>query len=416
MESEISGFRQGSMLHEKNPLPPRRSQDGLKEEGAHTAGTGSSDDSAHISREGLKGLESSPLRYAPLSPEHPSPGPRQAGSAETPVTSDRAQAAGSAAPDAQIRQSMQLMSHMLGAMGNMLSMMQSMMSMRGGKIDYRRNTDGITADSRITDTLKKELGGYRYGGGLDFTSYGRQRDVTGSDWGSVLTDILQHIHKSDPDMDPYDIKNTWAHEATHGINACLTVYEDKSGQGRSGFYVGNDKAVFLDDPGLKKPVGQYVPESLKGYRYDLYIKDLGKNPRFDEQQVFKIFDEWVAYTNGSAVSLELTKKGIYKDPPEDAAAAPLEFTAYSFAAAMAVEKENPEFFRNNRQFKEFVAWQGIRAMDLFRESKAQKNLAWPGQEKSLQDFQSSPDAEPLRQFISRNFGEDYLKRLLYGGK
>lgn len=65
-----------------------------------------------------------------------------------------------------------------------------------------------------------------------------------------------------------------------------------------------------------------------------------------------------AYTNGGAAGVEIAKNGNWRGGGRDGVTGQLEFTAYSFALGMAVEKQDPSYFKNHPEFKEYL---GLRA-------------------------------------------------------
>lgn len=229
--------------------------------------------------------------------------------------------------------------------------------------------------------------------------------------GRVLSDIESHLPKQygssyqDPD------RITWGHETTHGINSHLRNHYNNTGKEANGFYCTENRAIVLPEPGIRKSsVGKYVPDSLKGSRYQMYI--IGQTA-FEHQPLY-IFDEWTSYTNGADVGVNLVNEGKWKWGWRDAVAGAVEFTAYSFALGMALEKQDPKYLENNPNFKEFLAWQAIRSMDIFREGAQMPQFKYAVQDKYYENFKYSPDAQPMRDYIRRNFGEEYLQRMLYG--
>ena len=245
--------------------------------------------------------------------------------------------------------------------------------------------------------------------GVGFIQFAPQKNASVD---GVLGDIERHLPSrygsTYRDSDPV----TWGHETTHGINSHLRNTQEYNPEGAkvNGFYVGNDKAVVLQEPPItKSSVGRYVPDSLKGSRFSMYVT----GQRAFEREPLYLMDEWVAYSNGAAVGVDLAKAGKWRDGGRDAVAGVVEFTAYGFAMAMAIEAQQPGYLAQHPKLKNFIAWQGLRGMDLFREGlKVPAFAGFPEQHKQLERLRSAPDAEPLRAFIRTQYGDAYLQRLL----
>lgn len=102
-------------------------------------------------------------------------------------------------------------------------------------------------------------------------------------------------------------KYTTAHECTHGINNDL---RNASGdwQGKNGFYVGQDRAIILNEPKFKKSqIAEFIPQQLRGARYNLYVAG---QMSWDDKPLY-IYDEGVAYTNGAWAAIELKEQENY---------------------------------------------------------------------------------------------------------
>jgi len=250
-----------------------------------------------------------------------------------------------------------------------------------------------------------------YEAGVGFFKFDAQKaaNVDG-----VLGDIERHLPAkfggTYRDTDPI----TWGHETTHGINSHLRNTRDFNPEGAkvNGFYALGDKAVVLEEPPIRKSsVVSYVPPSLKGGRAAMYITG---QQAFEREPLY-LMDEWMAYTNGGAVGVDLAKRGKWTQGSRDGVAGVVEFTGYGFAMAMAVEAQQPGYLAAHPKLKNLIAWQGLRAMDVVREGLQVPAFAsFPGQHTFYQALQSAPDAEPLRAFIRTQYGDAYLQRMLNG--
>lgn len=247
------------------------------------------------------------------------------------------------------------------------------------------------------------------GDGVTFLSYPRQKTKTNAQWGAVLTDIEEHLPASYGSTYYDSDRVTHGHETTHGINSDLRNNYNDTGKRANGFYVLADRGVLVVEPNMRKSkIAAHVPASLRGPRFSLYITG---QTAWDDMPTY-VFDEWVAYTNGSAVAVDLYEAGKWTYGWRDGVAGTLEFTIYALATAMAVEQHDPTYFASNRQFHEFIAWNGRRAMDLYRRGAVMPPFQWDQQETYYRAIQESPDAEALRQFARRVYGDAWAHEVL----
>lgn len=242
-----------------------------------------------------------------------------------------------------------------------------------------------------------------------FIAWPSQHTRSNSAWGAELTDIIRHLPLSYGDTYADSDLVTYGHETTHGINSHLRNYRNMTGRRANGFYVMNDRGVIIVEPNIRKSaVAPYVPASLRGSRFALYVQG---SSAWDDRPLY-IFDEWVAYTNGSEVGVGLARAGLWRYGWRDAVAGTLEFVVYSMAVAMAVEAGDPTYFRGDAQFRSFIQWNTRRAMTLYREGSASPHFRWDTQDNYLRALRTSPDAEALRTFIRRTFGRAWAAEVL----
>ncbi|MCS6799297.1 MAG: hypothetical protein NZ898_12365, partial [Myxococcota bacterium] len=247
-------------------------------------------------------------------------------------------------------------------------------------------------------------GGPRPGDGVRFIHWPEQHGASHPSWGEVLTDIVRHLPRSYGDTYYDDDKITYGHETTHGINSHIRNYLNDTGRRANGFYVLENRGVLIVEPPLRKSdANPYVPASLRGDRYDLYMRG---SAAWDDTPTY-IFDEWVAYTNGGAVGVDRVRRGLWREGWRDGVAGQLEFTVYAMALGMAVEARAPDYWRTETQFREFLAWNARRAMQIFREGRTMEPFRWDRQDRYYEALRTSPDAAALRAFIVRAFGEAF---------
>lgn len=236
-----------------------------------------------------------------------------------------------------------------------------------------------------------------------------QNTETGAGWGEVLTDIVQHCPPGwvgiyyDPDP------VTRGHETSHGIHAFLRNEHNHTGRRANGFYLLGDRAVIVAEPAMRKSdVAPYVPPSLRGMRYDLYVTGMGA---WDDTPLY-LWDEWVAYTNGTAVGIDLVERGLWNGGWRDACMGTVEFAVYATAVGMAVEDLDPASFEPGGQLRAFLAWHLVRSLDLFRRCARLSPFAWDEQDAYFESLIDAPDARPLRDFLRRSYGAGFTERLL----
>ena len=244
---------------------------------------------------------------------------------------------------------------------------------------------------------------------MEFFVFPEQNSESDPSWGEGLTDVHRHLPLDygyvyrDSDL------LTSAHETTHGINSHVRNNFNDTGQQANGFYVMEDRALILVEPAIRKSdINAYVPESLRGSRYDLY---LGGMWDWDDMPTY-IWDEWVAYTNGGAVGVDLVRSGLWRYDWRDGVMGSLEFTVYGLALGMAVEALDPDYFAEEEQFREFMAFQTERAMGVFFAGREMEPFAWDRQDALYRELCEGAGAEELRRFVRRTYGADWTMEVL----
>lgn len=265
---------------------------------------------------------------------------------------------------------------------------------------------GDTGVGPIADSGVPEI---RPPGDVQWTPWPSQHNRSNAPWGTALTDIIRHLPLSYGDTYADADLVTYGHETTHGINSHARNNLNRTGRRANGFYCMSDRVAIVVEPAIRKSaVAPFIPASVRGTRFALYITG---SPDWDDRPLY-IFDEWVAYTNGSEVALSLVRENLWRYPWRDAVAGSLEFTIYALATAMAVEAGDPTYFRDNAQFRAFVAWNARRAMDLYRAGASNPNFQYAQQDTMLRNLQTSADTMTMREFARRVFGRPWAHEVL----
>jgi hypothetical protein len=249
----------------------------------------------------------------------------------------------------------------------------------------------------------------RPGDRMECFDFPTQRSAPGGERGALLLDVVTHLPEEYGDTYYDGDRITWAHETSHGIHAHLRNNFNDTGERANAFYVLGDRACLVVEPAIRKSdVAARVPRSLQGSRYDLYLRG---SPDWDDTPLY-VWDEWVAYTNGGEVGVDLVEHGLWTAGWRDGVAGQLEFTIYAIAVAMAVDELDPGYFDRHPQLLEFLAWNARRAMDLYRRGSVLEDFRWDDQDAYYRTIQESPDAADLRAYVRRTFGDTFANEVL----
>ena len=239
------------------------------------------------------------------------------------------------------------------------------------------------------------------GDDVEWIHFPAQKEESNPQWGEFLTDIARHLPSQYGDHYYSNDRITHAHETTHGINSHLSNHLRNNFELGYGFYVGNDQAIVLSEPRVKlSQVAAAIPESLRGSRYQLYCIDQQK---YFEDHPLYLFDEWVAYTNGASAGVELTEKKQLDMPRNDALVGPMEFSIYALGVAAAIQKHDPDYLRENRQFRGFLAHELRRSIGIYRRGMRLEQFRW---ERRLErNLLKQDDSQEMRQMVQRLYGD-----------
>jgi hypothetical protein len=189
--------------------------------------------------------------------------------------------------------------------------------------------------------------------------------VAPSGVGAFLADVESRLP---PEMGTrYRDRNrvTWCHETTHGVHSGLRLrYRQPA------FYPGNGRFALVEPPTVTLgEVAAVVPKQLRGTRYQLYLvqqrRDWDRDPLY-------VWDEWVAYDNGTTTGIE--ESGRAPRGASDDGVACIELSGYALAVAAAARRKGVPL---SEQFREFLAWELRRSLGLYAKAMALPAFAWP---------------------------------------
>jgi hypothetical protein len=247
------------------------------------------------------------------------------------------------------------------------------------------------------------------GESLELLTYPAQNARARATWGDVLTDIVQHlpVELNDDYSDPDPV--AYGRLATLGIGEHLRGNYDTTGRGANAFYLLRDRAVLVDEPPVpKSSVAVFVPSPLRGSLYEAHVAGAEEH----EDRPLYLFEQWVAHTNALAVTVDRLRADLAATGSPEVATSVLETTVYAVALGMTVEQLDPVWFRDFRQFRELLAFQARRAMDVYRQSATHASLTSPTHVSYLDELTHSQDAAELRSFVVRAFGTAWSREVL----
>ena len=152
-----------------------------------------------------------------------------------------------------------------------------------------------------------------------------------------------NYYSSDPD--------TYAHEATHGLNACIRNNYNSTGELVNGFYLLEGRAIVVREPHVRKSqVANYIPTVLRNMdgtkRFNTYITG---QTSFESNPLY-IFDEWSAYTNGALEAISQFKTKNYQTSAILLGGGATEFMMYGTALGLAISEIDPSYFTREPRF------------------------------------------------------------------
>ena len=157
---------------------------------------------------------------------------------------------------------------------------------------------------------------------------------------------------------------TWCHETTHGVHSAL-----RNSYRSPAFYPGGGKFALVEPPAVTLgEVAAVVPPRLRGTRYQLYL--VNQRREWDRDPLY-VWDEWVAYDNGTTTGIE--EGGSPGPGTSDDAVSCIELSGYALAVAAAARRKGQPV---SEQFREFLAWELRRSLGLYVKAMKLPAFAW----------------------------------------
>lgn len=254
----------------------------------------------------------------------------------------------------------------------------------------------------------------------EFNKWPKVRNISDTTLGVILTDIESHMPAGHIYRD--SSKMTWAHETTHGLNSNIRNKHPDSSK-VNGFYCLEDRSCIIYEPKTTiRKIAPLVPSALRGPSYNLYL--VQQTSGWNDRPLY-IFDEWIAYTNGSLCGKEMNVNGWYYELLQAH-----NFNVYSICLAMQVKKECSDY--NDAQMKAFMMWNIERTFKLLATTAAEdeiikaleitrkQNPGLYGDDKNptanaleyVRKLRSDASAEEIRKFSREYFGAEWCKRVM----
>jgi hypothetical protein len=206
-------------------------------------------------------------------------------------------------------------------------------------------------------------------------------------------------------------RSTNAHETAHGIHAKLRndkMRETAFKENISGFFLGGGRYIYFFEPNIKlSSVSGYLPESLKGRRHNLYLRDQTRH--FNTRPLY-ILDEYVCYLLGAKVCVDdLENNRFNNNHGHDGVAGCFEFSIYSIALVKAIEDQDPEYFEREPRFLDFIKYLIAESHNTFNKGIRYKQMYSATQNHLFYKLKTADDAQDFRDFLIENCGSAFLK-------
>ena len=237
----------------------------------------------------------------------------------------------------------------------------------------------------------------------------RSRSIPGA--GTGLSDIDNHMDYSKVPAEwngtyRSSDKINWAHETTHGIQGVLRNIVGYKNNANCFYCLGNYVAIIREPRHITIATARrYVPSSLHRFAFDTMTSTIWpENPLY-------VFDEWVAYTNGTFVRVELdSNPRLSRDRSIGGSVeGMISHTFYALSLTMAVKANDRENRYDDKQLKAFTMWNTERTIKLLRCCRDGEGQKAAG---ILRAFQVNADCRDLRTFCKAYYGNAWCKKVL----
>ncbi len=242
------------------------------------------------------------------------------------------------------------------------------------------------------------------GSGLNFIELQPFHHEINPKWSPVIQDIMNHAPGAE---NSFGDLVTDAHETIHDINYYLRSHKASTTSTKpQGFYIGNNLAVLLPEPKMNKSqIKQFIPTSLHGFRYEHYIG----TAETDGYSSLFILNEFTAYIHGTETLVDLAQYGLWTGGKRGASG-PVEFLVYSLATGMALKVNEPDYYGDNPQFREFLGFMTKRAMKTYSAAAQFSEFNWDDNDAKIHAaLKESPEAAPLRAYAQELFGAEWTR-------
>ncbi|BBM88237.1 hypothetical protein [Candidatus Uabimicrobium amorphum] len=231
-----------------------------------------------------------------------------------------------------------------------------------------------------------------------FEHFAPRKDTKNPAWGNKLQDIKNHEVFYENNFE--DLVTT-AHEATHDISIHFRMNEQKYYANKiNAFYVFDNHVAIIENPPVPlSKVYAFIPKVLRGELFAHYFP----SPDYENNPLY-IWEEWVAYTNGAEVGLDLVQNELWKQGRRDTLLAMLEFLVYSAALVQAAQQLSPQYYKEYENFRKFFAWNAQRTWRVYKQARDLAPFDNKSHREYLQILQSNQSAVPLFSLI-----QEYMK-------
>lgn len=233
-----------------------------------------------------------------------------------------------------------------------------------------------------------------------------ERPFTGNDWGSAYyKDIMGHAERKITSYTP----TTNGHETNHMLN---NEARNRTSENDNTVYWKDGKAAMVLEPRMRaEKIRDFVPQLLKtkSSKYQLYlVQQTSSWPNTLYQ-----FDEWSGYRTDASIAGELAANGNLDRAVNGEVCindGAVEFLYFGSAAVAALAQNEPEYLRDNLQFKAAYAMLAEQSAAAYRAGRGNRTLDCDGTQ-YFEHFVSSPDNARVRDALKGWLGAGYTARV-----